>query len=985
MKTRVLITLGVLLIVALAVIVSAAASSAAPVVAGEAVVGPEAGGGLMFVENKGQFDPQVLFQAQAANGALWVTNDGLWVTITESQREPEGAGAPETALAERMAQVERQTPGVALKLSFVGANPQVVVEPFGLLETQMSYFLGNDPEQWVSGAPVWAEVRFVDLYPGIDLELSGQGGQLAPKLVVRDAAALGQVRMRVEGADAVSAMGGQMVIDTGLGPAALPLPRVEGMAPEALPVVEMPEGGLFEMAAPFVAPVAEAQGVDAGTVEPFAEDAAAAVPTTLVFSTYHGGSQGDSVSDIDVDSSGNAYVTGTTNSTNFPKKTGYDLVLNGRDAFVSKYSPSGLLLNSTFLGGADWDEGTGIFVERTSGNIYVTGSTYSSNFPVSSPSACASFGNYSSPWTDSATFITRLNSTLQTLPYSVCWVEGIEPPQYHPGCPGSGSWDLLASGQDITADAAGNAYVSEDYWAMRTWGSCDSGWPESTDYGGHCRVGKFNTSVAAGSHLWSAFVGGGGSVEGHTNDCPGIALQGTGVYVAGTAYGTSLPTTSGAYDRTFNGGGSDGFVVKLNAANGQVVYGTFVGGSGADGFNDVVVDSSGNAYAVGQTASTNFPKTSNAFQGAQGGATDVALAVLNATGGARTYATYLGGSGDDKGYGIALDGNRNAYVSGSTVSTNMDVKDPYQAAKKDGSDGFLAKLQISGSGSPLPLLYGTYWGGSAGGKDDTATGVAVDASGFVYLGGGAKSTSGFPILNAQYPTNKGGEDGFVSRLVLAAATTTMFQDGVYPTTSYAGTRDTHVRQASPTTNYGGSASLNVDGDDPNGSGKDVCTLIKWDVSTVPVGATVSAAKLTMNITNHSTGQVYEVYKVKQTWVETTATWNVQPTHDTVVLGTAGMSVLGLYNINLNTTGNSVVQGWVNAPASNYGLYLCDSANTDGFDFDSSEAATKANRPKLTLQWVNPAVIAAAPAEEVIEEPLLPEDETETLWMPFLQR
>ena len=200
-----------------------------------------------------------------------------------------------------------------------------------------------------------------------------------------------------------------------------------------------------------------------------------------------------------------------------------------------------------------------------------------------------------------------------------------------------------------------------------------------------------------------------------------------------------------------------------------------------------------------------------------------------------------------------------------------------------------------------------------------------------------------------------------------------FQNGVQPTAAYAGNTDTHIDQHNPTTNYGNLVSVNVDGDAPNGSTHDVNALLKWVIpaTEIPAGSTVTSAKIDFWVFNHSGGQVYELYKVKSSWAEGTATWNVKPAWDTVILGNMGPTTAPAnYTVALNPSGKSVVQGWVNTPSSNYGLVIRDSVNADGLDFDSSEGATKLHRPMLTVCYNPPTASVLTEAEgEVADVPV----------------
>jgi uncharacterized repeat protein (TIGR01451 family) len=302
-------------------------------------------------------------------------------------------------------------------------------------------------------------------------------------------------------------------------------------------------------------------------------------------------------------------------------------------------------------------------------------------------------------------------------------------------------------GQGIAVDASGNAYVTGGT------GSTDfpTANPLQAAYGGNgdAFVAKLN---AAGSALvYSTYLGGSGGEDGL-----GIAVDASGnAYVTGVTESTNFPTANpfqALYER-----GGDAFVAKLNAAGSALIYSTYLGGIDPDEGFGIGVDASGNAYVTGYTGSTNFP-TANPLQ-AHGGNGDAFVAKLNPAGSALVYSTYLGGSNDDYGYGIAVDASGNAYVTGRTQSTNFPTANPVQAAYGGGQfDAFVAKLNAAGSA----LVYSTYLGG---GDLDEGLGIAVDPSGNAYVTGDTWSTN-FPTANPLQAANGGIADAFVARIGL---------------------------------------------------------------------------------------------------------------------------------------------------------------------------------------------------------------------------
>jgi hypothetical protein len=319
-----------------------------------------------FIENRGQFDPAVRFQLGSGERRVALAEDAIWVTLAEPNPIAPGAGYHQS---EQASPVVGEPAGalrrLTLKLSFVGAKSHPRLEPMERLETHVSYFIGADPANWRTEVPAWGGVRYVDLYPGIDLEVSGQGGTWGWRLLRAGlGAALDRVRLRVEGADELRLDGGQLRVSTGLGEFGLPLLELDGGASaERRPVLQSDT---------VLTPLAGAGAPPTGQPIPAADK-----PGDRLYATFLGGSSWDFGSGIAVDGGGSAYVTGSTESSDFPAGPGYDTSYNGGDvdAFVVKLNASGTgLVYATFLGGSSPDRGSGIAVDA-SGSAYITGDT----------------------------------------------------------------------------------------------------------------------------------------------------------------------------------------------------------------------------------------------------------------------------------------------------------------------------------------------------------------------------------------------------------------------------------------------------------------------------------------------------------------------------------------------------------------------------------------------------------------------------------
>lgn len=659
---------------------------------------------LLFIENVGQFDAGARFQVRGGDRAVWLAGDALWVTLYA--RQP-------------------LTQGAALRLSFSGANPHPRLEPFNRLDTSLNYFIGNDPTRWRADAPVWGGVRYVDLYPGIDLELTGEGGQLVQRLVARDGRAdLAAVRLRVEGADRITLDDARLRLTTAAGEYTLPLLEVAGRDPDALP---RPMLAGDQVAAPFGA---------------FQDAVAAPRASGLLYATFLGGSAYDWGNDIALDATGAAYITGYTASSNFPVTPGaFDTSNSSSDAFVVKLNATGSALSyATFLGGGGQDYAHGIALDAT-GAAYISGETASTNFPTTAGAFDITFNG------GADAFVAKLSPTGSALSYAT----------YLGGSAGD-------RGFRIALDAGNVAYVtgqtiSPDF-------PVTSGAYDQT-YGGYGSYDVFVAKLnAAGSDLVYATYLGGTADDWGEEIGPGIAVDAGGAaYVVAYTTSPDFPTTPGAFDVSPHGY-DDAFVVKLNAAGSALLYATFLGSNGYDRGYDVAVDASGAAYVTGWTDSYGFPTTPGAFSTDNHGGGDVFVTKLTPDGAALSYSTFLGGvSSNEEGYSIALDASNAAYVTGQTAASDFPVTaDALDPDFNGNVDAFVAQFSPDGA----ELIYATYLGGS---DYDSGRGIALDASGKVYLTGWVES-SDFPVTPGALDPSLGGTyDAFAAKLALTGLAT----------------------------------------------------------------------------------------------------------------------------------------------------------------------------------------------------------------------
>jgi hypothetical protein len=720
---------------------------------------------LAFEANQGQADGRVQFLARGRGYGLFLTAGEAVLGL----RRPGGDGA-------------------MLRITVVGARPAARATGLEALPGRSHYFIGSDPAKWRTNVPTYAKVEYRDVYPGVSLVYYGTQRELEYDLVVAPGADPGRITLAFEGAERVELdRDGNLILGT-----------TGGVLVSRAPLIYQELGGVRQrVAGGYRLQGSRRVGFRVGVYD---RRHALVIDPVLGYSTYLGGTAGDGAAGVAVDGSGNAYMTGSTVSTDFPTQNPAQASNGGgSDAFVTKLNATGSgLLYSTYLGGSGNDDAFGIAVDA-SGNAYVVGRTDSTDFPVPSGFQATNAGGAFDG------FVTRLNAAGSVVLYST-YLGGTSDDQ----------------GFAIAVRGSGEAYVT---------GSTTSGdFPTSVGAYqsglagvGDAFVAKFDTTAAGpGSRSYATYLGG-GDFGIDDNGFPlgpegerafGIAVDASGnAYVTGSTLSTDFPKTTGAYQSAL-AGFRDAFVTKLDAAGSALLYSTFLGGNATDEGRAVALDSSGNAYVTGFTNSAGFP-TANALQSARGGQTDAFVAKLDPTASGSAslpYATFLGGGDVDLGLGIGVDASGNAYVAGSTNSSNFPTRNAIQSAIAVSNDAFAAKLDPSQAGA-ASLIYSTYLGGSGG---DFGRAVAVDATGNAYVVGSTDSST-FPVTAGAYQTTLGGAlDAFVTRINAADAATAAAgqavsvstapgvggQAGVSATLTNAGGSDATVTAETLTSNPG---------------------------------------------------------------------------------------------------------------------------------------------------------------------------------------
>ncbi|UCH88565.1 MAG: SBBP repeat-containing protein [Thermoplasmata archaeon] len=623
---------------------------------------------------------------------------------------------------------------VVIKLNFEGAN-KITPQGKGRLSHNSNFFYGNDSSKWCTDVPNYQEVYYENLYPNIDLRYYTTDVGLKYDFIVRPGGDINQIRMLYEGINKLEInCDGDLIIKTDV------IDIVDGN----LFIYQDYEGKRHSIEGKFIFFDEFEFGFALNGY--YRSDVTIVIDPTLIYSTYVGGLNDDFARGVATDSKGCAYITGFSNSSNFPTTPGvYQSDYNGSypsdNVIVCKLNKNGTQLNySTFIGYGYTDRGGSITVDE-SGCAYITGLA-TSDFPTTKgayDTSCNDFTNQPGPHD---VFVLKLNHNGSSLIFST-YIGGL-------------SQDFSSA---IALDSAGNIYIGGDTNSRNfptTTGAYD------TTHNGlfDCFVSKFNQN---GSKLiYSTYVGGSTGFD-HILDITVDSYD--EVYATGETFSSDFPTTPNAYDKTISGK-SDAFVFKLNKKGTNIVYSTFIGGNGREISVDIEIDSMKNVFITGSTASTNYPTTPGTYNKSKSGGGGLILTKLNQNCSELIYSACLGGTSAGWGQGLNIDDDGNAYVSGSTASSNFPTTvDAYDKTFNGKVDIIFLKLNSNAS----ELLYSTYIGGTG---IDLCQRSATNYNGKFIIVGETDSPA-FPTTTGAYDLsfNGGRNDCFVLKLDMNATST----------------------------------------------------------------------------------------------------------------------------------------------------------------------------------------------------------------------
>jgi uncharacterized protein (TIGR03437 family) len=693
-----------------------------PLLAGPSIEIP-----LAFERNAGQTDPEVKYLARGREGTLWLTEQGPVLGVAEKSR-----------LA-------------VLRLRFEGGRRSPRIEGENRTGGITNYFIGNDPAQWRTDVSQFAQVRYRDVYPGIDVVFYGNGRTLEYDFVLRPGADPSKIRLRFDGEGALRKdLNGDLVLK--LGDTEVrnhkPVIRQDGQIVEGEYILTGKRGARFALGA-----------YDRGRE--------LVIDPVMTYGTLIGGSAGDQAAGVAIDAQGNLYMVGTTSSTNFPSKNALYPTLPWSvpgftgavlHAFVVKINPSASgeasVVFCTLFGGSILEQGFAIGVDA-SGDAVITGLTSSPDLPLKNAfnSFFCGVGNCEEG------FVTKFSPTGNALLYS----------SYLGGSGGTVSPTSLAM------DASGNAWVAgftTDPVFTVTANAFQSS-ALTTQSGNY--AGFVSEVSAAGSLLYSTYFSASPFVQVNA-----IAVDAAGnFYIGGGTNSPTLPTTPGALQSAnpstlpASDLAATGFVAKLNpniAGSQSLLYATYLGGSSSDQVFGLAVDASGNIYAGGSANSPDFPVTATALRTTYkdtynlvSGEGFVSKLNPSATGTAQlVYSTFYGGSGDDEVLRLAVDSAGRVVITGVTNSPDLlTTSDAFQCCYastlgpgKVAPFGFLARLDPTKSGT-ASLLYSSYLGGTV---DTYINSLALDSTGNNVVLGGYVEAQNTPLTQSAFQSGFAGEN-----------------------------------------------------------------------------------------------------------------------------------------------------------------------------------------------------------------------------------
>jgi hypothetical protein len=681
-----------------------------------------------FTANHGQVEnDEVKYYIQGQG--VWFTNSGIVIEVFEPQKNDDynfnKFNLPIEKLFKRV-QSDNGQKSAVVRFDFVNCNDVV---PYGEEELphKSNFFYGNNSSKWCTNVSNYQSIIYKNIYDNIDLKYYFNEHGLKYDFIVHPNGDPTNIIINVEGSEDIELNSeGHITVKT----------EIKNIIDKDLFVYQKEAGRVFEIPAEFKMIDSNCYGFK---ISDDYDKTMTLIIDPLIYSTYLGGGSYEYAYDIETDKDGNVYATGWTGSTNFPvlKDSFDDSINGGTDIFVTKLNSNGTaLLYSTFIGGSNSDMAYGMELD-SNGSAYITGCTYSNDFPNTTGAYDESFNSMSQGYED--VFVLKLSPNGDMLNFST-YIGGSYYDRAH----------------DITLDDQNNIYITgQAYPDYPT----TPGVYKSTQIANLCAfVSKLNYN---GSNLICSTIIGTQFGQGESSKSITLDLE-NNICIAGRTASTNFPTTKGAYKETFSGGDFEGFTLKLNANMSSLLYSTFLGK--LDPWVNVYsninihIDKNDSVIVTGNTYVTDYPTTPDTYDSSFNGIIDILIIKLNHNLSTLLYASYFGGKGQDWAYDSVLDDENNVIIVGMTNSTDFPVLAGVYDSNLNGDfDVFVTKLNLTKS----ELKYSSYLGGK---NYETAFGVAHDRNNSLYIAG--STDPGFPTTSGSYsPEFNGGlTDVFVVKI-----------------------------------------------------------------------------------------------------------------------------------------------------------------------------------------------------------------------------
>jgi hypothetical protein len=674
---------------------------------------------LYFTANLGQTNETVLFMGKGNNCNMFFNEKGTTFSLINPNIKQNDA-----------------FDAFALSLVFVNSNSSPTIFGEEIQTGASNYFIGNDPNKWRKNVPNYSRIRLNDLYNGIDLIYYGNQNQLEYDFIVKPGMDPKQIRMAYnlgsEGEKALSIdINGNLVIST-------PMGKLIEHKPSCYQIIggkKIQVEGNFRI-------IDRIQNIFTISIGKYDNKSTLIIDPVIEYSSYFGGSDRDWCFGAAKDKEGNIYLSGNTNSTDYPVKTGsYSITSRGNiDCFITKLDPTcSKVIYSTYIGGYYSDYGRGVCVD-SNGNAYITANTNSYDFPTTSNAMFRSIiGPYNVQHPDIA--IVKLSAEGNSLIYSTFFG-------------GAG----VDAGGTIYADSLGNAYISL--------------FTESSDLAvtanvfGNKYIGKKDGFILKldplGNKIYSTYIG--GSDDDFISSI--VADKSGNLVILGNTKSADFPTTASAFN-TKQKGDMDLFITKINNDGSKVLFSAIMGGKANENPSSLKLDNVGNIYIAGFTESLDFPVTKNAFQVSLKGNRDGFVSKISPDGGKLLYSTLIGGSEYDKVNSLEISSKGIIYMAGATSSKDFPVTknaldQTYNGGFIDngnGGDIFLCLLDINSA----KLKYATYFGGT---DNEESPNLIVNNENEIILIGQTESYDLPVTKNAINKSNKGKTEVFITKLNL---------------------------------------------------------------------------------------------------------------------------------------------------------------------------------------------------------------------------